>query len=311
LWAGVTRPTMKVRTLMGRQGRRRLVLPFVLPALILYSMFFMYPALRAFWVSLHDWTGFGSNMVYIGLGNYRQMWNDGLFWASFRRTLVISVGGGIGIFALALLFAGILQRNLRGDRFFRAVVFFPIVIPGVGVGLIWQFIYNNQWGPLSSFLQGVGLGALDRTWLGPQNIIQSLTVAVIWTYVGYYMVILRAGMDKIPPTYYEAARLDGASEWMMFFRITIPMIWDVLIIAVVLWVVGSLKIFDIIAATTFPAPPQSTYTLTIYIWTQAVGSYTPVYRLGYATALGVVLLIMIVAVVAIVRFGMRREAIEY
>lgn len=296
---------------MGRQGRRRLVVPFVLPALLLYSVFFMYPAFRAFWVSLHDWTGFGSSMAFVGLGNYREMLRDSLFWASFRRTLIISVGGGIGIFGLAILFAGMLQRKLRGDRFFRAVLFFPIVIPGVGIGLIWQFIYNNQWGPLSNILELTGLEMLDRTWLGPDYIIQSLTVAVIWTYVGYYMVILRAGMDKIPPTFYEAARLDGASEWMMFFRITLPMIWDVLVIALVLWVVGSLKIFDIIAATTFPSPPQSTYTLTIYIWTQAVGSYTPVYRLGYATALGVVLLVMIVTVVAVVRLVTRREAIEY
>jgi ABC-type sugar transport system permease subunit len=296
---------------MGRQDRRRLVIPFVLPAFILYSMFFMYPAIRAFWVSLHDWTGFGSTMIYVGLGNYREMLKDSLFWASLRRTLIISLGGGVGIFALAIFFAAILQRNLHGQRIFRAVIFFPIVIPGVGIGLIWQFIYNNQWGPLSGFLQLVGLESLDRTWLGPSYIIPALTVAVIWTYVGYYMVILRAGIDKIPPTYYEAARLDGASEWLMFFRITLPMIWDVLVVALVLWIVGSLKIFDIIAATTFPAPPQSTYTLTIYIWTQAVGSYTPVYRLGYATALGVVLLVMIVTVVGVIRFAMRREAIEY
>ncbi len=296
---------------MGRQGRQRLVFPFILPALILYSLFFVFPAIRAFWVSLHNWTGFGSNMAYIGLGNYGEMLKDSIFWGALSRTLVISIGGGVGIFVLAFFFAAVLQRNLRGKKFFRALIFFPMVVPGVGLGLIWQFLYNNNWGPLSSFLELVGLEVLDRTWLGPDYIVQSLTFAVIWTYVGYYMVMLMAGIDKIPPTYYEAGVLDGASEWKMFFTITLPMIWDVLVIALILWMIGSLKIFDLIVATTFPAPPTSTYTLTIYIWAQAVGTYTPVFRLGYATALGVVLLLLVVITVGIIRFVTRREAIEY
>jgi len=296
---------------MGRRGRQRLVVPFILPAFILYSVFFVYPAIRAFWVSLHDWSGFGGNMVYIGLGNYSEMLKDTVFKESLMRTLTISLGGGIGIFALALFFAAILQRDLRGKKFFRTLIFFPMIVPGVGLGLIWQFMYNNSWGPLSALLKLVSLESLDRVWLGPDYIIKSLAVAVIWTYVGYYMVMLMAGIDKIPPPYYEAAILDGASEWKMFFTITLPMIWDVLVVALILWTIGSLKIFDLIAATTFPAPATSTYTLTIYIWAEAVGVYMPVFRLGYATALGVVLLLMVVVAVGIVRFVTRREAIEY
>lgn len=296
---------------MGRRGRGRMVVPFILPALLVYTLVFVFPAVRALWVSLHDWTGYGTNMVFVGLGNYKEMLMDHVFRDALYRTLIISIGGGLGIFALALFFASVLQRNLRGKKLFRALIFFPMVVPGVGLGLIWQFMYNNSWGPLSSFLNAVGLGALDRVWLGPDHIIQSLTLAIIWSYVGYYMVILLAGIDKIPVTYYEAAYLDGASEWKMFFMITIPMIWDVLVVALVLWTIGSLKIFDLIAATTFPAPATHTYTLTIYIWSMAVGVYTPVFRLGYATALGVALLVMVIVAVALVRILTRREAIEY
>jgi ABC-type sugar transport system permease subunit len=287
------------------------VIPFVLPALILYSLFFVFPAARAFWVSMHDWTGFGSNMVYIGLGNYKEMLKDSIFWDSLKRTLIISLGGGIGIFLLAFFFAAVLQRPLRGKKFFRSLIFFPMVVPGIGLGLIWQFLYNNQWGPITGLLELLGLEALDRAWLAPDYIIQALTVAIIWTFVGYYMVLLMAGIDKIPITYYEAAIIDGASEWKMFFAITIPMIWDVLVVALVLWMIGSLKIFDIIVATTFPAPPTSTFTLTIYIWAQAVGTYTPVFRLGYATALGVILLFLVIIAVGIIRVLTRREAVEY
>jgi ABC-type sugar transport system permease subunit len=296
---------------MGRRGRNKMIIPFILPAFLMYSLFFVYPAVQALWVSLHSWSGFGGNMVFVGLGNYKEMLGDNIFLGALKRTLIISLGGGIGIFTLAFFFSAILQRNIRGKKFFRALIFFPMVVPGVGIGLIWQFLYNNSWGPISGLLSIVGLESLDRTWLGPNYIIQSLTVAIIWTYVGYYMVMLLAGIDKIPPPYYEAAVLDGASEWKMFFTVTIPMIWDVFVIALVLWVVGSLKIFDIIIATTFPAPPTSTYTMTIYIWAQAIGTYTPVFKLGYATALGVVLACMVVISVAIIRFLTHREAIEY
>jgi len=288
-----------------------MVIPFILPALIIYTLFFVYPAIQAFWVSLHNWSGFGTKMVYIGLGNYQKMFKDDVFWSSLKRTLIISFIGGVLIFGLALFLSSILSRGLKGKKFFRALIFFPMVVPGIGIGLIWQFLYNNNWGPISGLLEAAHLGVLDIDWLSPNYIIQSLIVAIVWTYVGYYMVLLLSGIDKIPPTFFEAARLDGASEWQMFFTITVPMIWDVFVVALVLWMIGSLKIFDIIIATTFPLPPIATYTLTIYTWVSAVGAYYPVFELGYATALGVVLLLLVVITVGIIQLITRREAIEY
>lgn len=296
---------------MGRSGQRKIILPFILPALLIYTSLFIYPAIQALWVSLHDWSGFGREMVYIGFGNYREMSRDPLFWGALGRTLTIAIVGGIGVFALATFFSAAFQLDIRGKRFFRSLIFFPIVVPGVGIGLIWQFIYNNQWGPLSSFLKGVGLDTLDQVWLGPNFVIQSLTVAIIWTYVGYYMVILSAGIDKIPKTYFEAARIDGATYWQQFFKITLPMVKDVVIICLTLWAIGALKIFDVIVATTFPSPQPSTYTLTIYTWVQAIGGYTPTFRLGYGTAMGVILLILVMVAYGLIRLFAPRHAIEY
>jgi ABC-type sugar transport system permease subunit len=296
---------------MSRSGKRSVVLPFILPALVVYTLFFVYPAIQALWVSLHDWSGFGKNMVYIGLGNYQEMSRDPIFWGALGRTLLIAVVGGIGVFVLAFLFSAIFQLDIKGKRFFRAVIVFPVIVPGVGIGLIWQFIYNNDWGPLSNLLKTLGLGALDQVWLGPNLIIQSLMVAIVWTYVGYYMVIVSAGIDKIPLTFFEAARIDGASQLQQFFFVTLPMIRDVVVVAVILWAIGALKIFDLIVATTFPAPQPSTYTLTIYIWAQAVGGYTPAFRLGYGTAMGVILLVLVILTYGIIRLISRRAAIEY
>jgi ABC-type sugar transport system permease subunit len=296
---------------MGRPGKRSIVIPFILPAFLIYTLLFVYPAIQALWVSLHDWSGFGREMVYLGLGNYEEMFRDPIFWGALGRTMLIAVAGGVGIFTLAFLFSAIFQLNIRGKRFFRAVIVFPVIVPGVGIGLIWQFIYNNDWGPLSNFLKLVGLDSLDRVWLGPDLIIQSLMVAIVWTYVGYYMVILSAGIDKIPMTYFEAARIDGASHIQQFFLITLPMIRDVVVVALILWAIGALKIFDIIVATTFPAPQPATYTLTVYIWAQAVGGYTPSFRLGYGTAMGVILLLLVIITYGVIRLVSRRAAIEY
>jgi ABC-type sugar transport system permease subunit len=250
-------------------------------------------------------------MVYIGLDNYREMLGDPLFWGALGRTLTIAIAGGVGIFGLATFFSAAFQLDLRGKRFFRSLIFFPIVVPGVGIGLIWQFIYNNQWGPLSSFLELVGLKTLDQVWLGPNLIIRSLTIAIIWTYVGYYMVILSAGIDKIPKTYFEAAKIDGASHWQQFVWITLPMIRDVLVVALTLWTIAALNIFDIIVATTFPAPQPSTYTMTIYVWVSAVGGYSPTFRLGYGTAMGVVLLLLVMISFGIIRLFSPRYQMEY
>ncbi|TFC77267.1 sugar ABC transporter permease [Cryobacterium sp. TMS1-20-1] len=296
---------------VGRAGRRKVVLPFLLPALLVYSVVFVYPAVQALWISLHEWNGFQQDMVYIGLGNFTRMVGDATFWSALQNTLLITVVGGASIFVLVFFFSASLQRKIPGKKFFRAVIFFPVILPGVGVGLIWQFIFNNSWGPLSEGLKAIGLGFLDRAWLAPENIVSSLTVAIVWTFVGYYLIIVLAGIAKIPITYFEAARIDGASEWRIFRSVTIPMVWDVLIVAVTLWVISALKIFDLIIATTYPSPPRGSFTLTVFVWERAVGMYTPVFQLGYATALGVVLLILVVVSVAVIRTVSRRDALEY
>ncbi|MGC3955445.1 MAG: sugar ABC transporter permease [Propionicimonas sp.] len=288
-----------------------MVIPLLIPAVLVYSVFFVWPALQALWLSLHQWNGFQADRVFIGLGNFATMRDDPTFWIALKNTLTITFAGGAVIFLLVFLFAAALQRDLPGKKFFRTLIFFPVIVPGVGIGLIWQFIYNDDWGPLSSGLRAIGLGELTRSWLAPENIISSMTVAVIWTFVGYYLVILLAGIEKIPPTYYEAARLDGAGDWRIFWSVTVPMVWDVLVTAIVLWIISALKIFDIILATTYPSPPRDSYTLTVFVWERAVGMYNPVFQLGYATALGVVLLVLVIVSVSLVRLIMHRESLEY
>jgi ABC-type sugar transport system permease subunit len=284
---------------------------FLLPAFVLYSFFFVYPAIRAVVVSLYEWDGFRADMQYIGLLNFQHIASDPVFWDAIQRTLFISIVGGAAVFGTVFLFAGALLRPIRFKRLFRAIIFFPIVLPGIAIGVLWAFFYNYQWGPLSNALVGLGLGGLNRPFLATDSFIPAMTVAVLWTFAGYYLVLVLAGVDRIPIETLEAARLDGAGEWAVFRRIVIPMVADVLLVAVTLWIIGSLRIFDIIAATALPNPPTGSYTLSIYIWSQTVGGDPPSFRLGYGAALGVVLLLLVLVGVTVARIVGRRDAIEY
>jgi ABC-type sugar transport system permease subunit len=237
---------------------------------------------------------------------------DRVFWLSMRNTIAILVIGGIIIFGLALTLTMLLNSGVRGKKLFRAIIFFPNIIATIALTTLWGYIYNPQFGLLSGLLDAIGLKDLARTpWLAPDSIFGAMLVALIWISVGFYMVLLMAGVDKIPLEFYEAAKLDGASQLQMFRRITIPLLWDVITVGLVLWSIAALKIFEFPFSFTGLEPVQETYTVGVYIYVMGFGQRQPIYRLGYATAMGVLLLLAVILIVLVLRRLMRREVIEY
>ena len=288
------------------------MIPFLLPALVFYGYLFVYPAIQALWVSLHSWSGFTPEMKFIGLGNFRELPQDPIFVLSLRNTMLITLGGGLLTFFLTFLFVGILSRKgVKGRSLWRAILFFPNVVPPVGLGVLWGFIYNFDFGILNAFLRSVGLDSWTRVWLDIDHVVPSMLVTMSWAYMGFYVVMLLAGIDKIPPDYYEAAVVEGASEWQVFFKITVPLLWDVIVVAVTLWVIGALKTFDIIYVVTEGGPANASKTIAIQLYEMAFGYRAPIFRMGYATAMGVVLLVLVMLGVGVVRLLTRREAVEY
>ncbi len=297
---------------MGRRGRRTIVIPFLLPALIFYGYFFVYPAIQALWVSLHSWSGFTPRMEFIGLRNFWELSKDPIFYIALRNTMAITLVGGLLTFLLTFFFVGILSRKgIRGKSLWRAILFFPNVVPPVALGVLWGFIYNYDFGIVNGFLRVVGLDFLVRTWLDIAHVLPSLLVMMSWAYMGFYVVMMLAGIDKIPPDFYEAAVVEGASEWQVFFKITVPLLWDVVVVAITLWVIGALKTFDIIYVMTQGGPAEASKTLAIQLYETAFGYRAPIFRMGYGTAMGVVLLILVIMGVGLVRIFTRREAVEY
>ncbi|HOK71081.1 MAG TPA: sugar ABC transporter permease, partial [Bacillota bacterium] len=227
-----------------KRNDKTFVIACLVPALVVYVVFFVFPALAALYVSLTDWSGFTPNLEFIGLRNFRELFADEHFWkVVIRNTLGIIFIGGAIIFALAFLFSAILSSGIKSKRLLRSIVFFPNIINPIGLAVMWSFIYEHDSGLLNNFLRAIGLGGLARTWAAPDRLFWSLLVALVWIYVGFFVVILMAGFDRIPNDVIESAKIEGANDVRIFFSIKVPMIWDVLTMAIVLWGIMALKEF--------------------------------------------------------------------
>lgn len=290
---------------------RSLVVPFIAPALILYLLFFIYPAIRGLSYSTLEWSGFTQTPEFIGIQNFIELFKDQWFWTTLYRTLLIMVLGGIFIFGLSFLFVILLNSGIKGKSFFRTVIFVPNVIAPIALTTLWGFILNYRFGLVNGFLTAIGLEEFVQPWMGPNIVFWSMLVMIIWTYVGFYLVILLSAIAKIPSELYEVAHLEGARPLQMFIKITIPLIWDVLTIAIIYWGIFSLKMFEIIFSFTGFLPKNEIWTTPVYIYILGFGKINPIYRLGYATAISVVLLFIVLIFVIVSRFVFKRERIEY
>lgn len=297
---------------MLAKDRRKLIIPFLAPGLILYLVFFIYPAIRAFALSFYDWSGFNLPIKYVGFNNYVQLIHDDRYITTVKTTLTIFIIGGIFIFGLAFIFSAILGSGIKGKKFFRAVFFFPNVVAPIALTTFWGFVYNNKFGLLNSLMRLFGLDKLILSWTDPQLILYSVMVALIWLYTGYYLVILLAGVDKIPTEIYDAARVDGANAFQMFIQVTIPLMWDVIGVALVLWMITALKQFEFLYAFGGGTQVRSEiWTMPIYLVIMGFGKRDPIFRLGYASAIGVTLLILVVIFAVIMRRFLRRDVVQF
>jgi raffinose/stachyose/melibiose transport system permease protein len=261
----------------------------VAPAVLVFAFFVIYPLIRTVQLSLYDYELTAHTMNFVGLQNYVRMLGDPVFWISIRNNMIILVGSVVIQVGFGLVLAALLNRVIkRGRTFFRTVIFAPVVMSSVAVGVLWQIIYDPNVGLLNTFLQTVGLPTPKQGWLGdPQLAIFMVLLTACWQYTGFAMVIQLAGMQSVPNDLYESAMLDGASERQSFLYITIPMIRNVIFVAMLLTMIGAFKVFDLVYVITRGGPAHNSEVLGTYIYYSAF----TVDRAGYASALAVILLI--------------------
>lgn len=228
---------------------------FIVPALVVYVVFQIIPMLGALFFSVADWNGIaGSPIKLVGLKNYLSVFTDPAFLLSLKnmgRMVFFSV---LFHTPIALLLAVAINTRCRGYRFFKIVYFVPTVFPLTAIGLLWYFIFMPN-GSLNALLKVVGLTGMATPWLiNASTAMNTIIFVNIWAGVGYYMVMLIAGLTTISPDIYEAAQIDGVSPVQKFFKITVPMLKPIIGMCIVMDIIGTVKVFDLIFVMTEGGP---------------------------------------------------------
>jgi multiple sugar transport system permease protein len=263
---------------------------FLLPSLLIITVFMFLPIVQIIWFSLHNWSFIATDQPWVGLDNYRQLANDSRFWGDLRNTMFFTVVVVPASVLLPLPVAVALNRPLRGRAFFRAAYFLPAVSSYAVMAIVWLLLLQPDIGLLAHYSAVFHLPVAD--WLhDPTWALPAIMVVGIWKTFGFNLVILLTGIQGIPETYYEAARVDGASIAAQFIRITIPLLRPTLLFVTATSMIGSFQIFDPVFVMTGGGPLFSTETLVTYIYHQGF----QLFATGYASAIACVLfLIMLV-----------------
>jgi ABC-type sugar transport system permease subunit len=285
---------------------------FVAPIVLFFVVFVGYPFLRSFYLSLTSWSGLGA-AEFVGLRNFTVMVDDPVFWKSLGNTFLFTGVTTVLQTALPLLLAVLLNQGWRAGVLYRTLIFIPAVISLVVTGVLWQLIYEPNFGSLNEILRRVGLGALAHPWLGdPHTVLPALMVVSLWQSLGLFTLIYLAGLQGINPALYEAASIDGATARQQFFNVTVPMLRVVSGVVILLNLINGFKTFDMIYVMTGGGPNHASEVLGTYLYGLAFGSTAgAVPALGYATAISMVIfLLCLLATIVQLRVARRSADVD-
>jgi ABC-type sugar transport system permease subunit len=292
--------------------RRRLRWPsegslFVLPAVVVFAVFVVYPVLSGLYYSLFNWPGYGAR-TFVGLGNFGNLSHDSEFYSAVKVTVVFTVCTTVLQTVVPMFMAIFLSQKWRGATIFRTIIFIPSIISLTITGLLWQLALQPNGGLVDTVLADVGLGSLARPWLGETGLVVPVLVVVsLWQSLGFYLLIYYAGLQSIDGALYESAEVDGASGWQMARAVTIPGLRAITTVVVSLNLINGVKVFDIIYAMTSGGPGIASQSLGVYLFQLAFGSENGgLSAFGYADAIGVVMMFAAAVLFMVVNIA-RRE----
>jgi raffinose/stachyose/melibiose transport system permease protein len=274
---------------------------YVLPALVVFAAFVLYPLGEALWFSLWEWNGLPTSAAtWVGLDNYADVFTDEELRSAFVHALILLIFYAVLPILIGLLLAGLMARaRVRGLAFFRTILFLPQVIAMVVVAVMWKMIYEPQNGALNRFLGWFGIEG--KSWLGDFSLaLPSVGLIGTWVYFGLAMVLLTAGVQKIPPSLYDAARVDGAGPFREFLAVTLPGLRGEIAVALTLTTIYALRNFDLVYITTQGGPGDSTTVPAFQVFSRAFQSS----QVGSAAAVGLTLTL----VIFLISFGINRVA---
>ncbi|QQA41569.1 carbohydrate ABC transporter permease [Pelagovum pacificum] len=260
---------------------------FLPPGLLLFTIFVILPMGEAAWYSFYNWNGYGEPTQWIGTRNYEFVFQNKVFLTALKNNALIIVVSILVQIPLALWLANMLAQRIRGSLVFRLIFFLPYVLADVAAGLIWRFVYDGDFGIVSNTWQAVG-GEPFYALAEREYAIWAVLAVIVWKYFGFHMMLFIAGLQAIDKEIMEAAEVDGATGAQKFFRITLPLLASTVRLSVFFSIIGSLQLFDLIMPLTGGGPSNSTHTMVTYLYQYGVVRL----QIGFGSAVGVVLFLI-------------------
>lgn len=295
---------------MKSKNRSIFIFTCVVPTMLLYMLFGFYPSMKSITMAFYRWSGLTGEPKFIGLKNFATLFGDEKVWGALGNNLFLLCIVPLITMSLSLLFAySITKLKLKEKGLYRVIFFFPNVLSLVVISILFMFIYHPDLGIINPLLRAVGLDSLTRVWLGDSaTVLWAIGITMVWQAVGYYMVLYMASMEGVPAYLYEAAIIDGASNWQQFKNITFPLIWEVVRVTIVFNILGvfngSLAYVNIM---TKGGPDNASNVLAVYMYKQAFENG----NFGYAMAVGVLILTISLALAYLANRLTKKDVVQY
>lgn len=277
-----------------RSGDLPVALAYLAPSLLVFTVFVFFPLAFSAYLSLTKWDMISPVRKFMALGNYQRLFHDPLFWKVLKNTTIFSVTVVLAAMILGLLLAIILDRKLRGRAFYRAGIFLPYVTSAAAMALVWLWIFDPQYGLINELLRLVGIKGPG--WLASVDwALPAIIIMTIWRFVGYDMLIFLGGLQSISSEVIEAARIDGAGEWALFRRVMLPLLSPTTFFIAVTSFITMFQNFETVYVMTQGGPVNSTNMMVLYLYQNAFQYF----EAGYASAIAVVLFVIVVALTSL------------
>jgi raffinose/stachyose/melibiose transport system permease protein len=282
---------------------------FLLPAFVFLSVFIIWPVLLSIQLSFYDWNGISPVRRFAGLANWKALAADSVFWRALGNNLVV-VALSIGIqLPVAMALAVLLHRGGNKLKVFKVIYFFPMLMSTIAIGALFKAVYDLQFGAITPLLNALGLSVLARDWLGDSRVALFSVIAVIcWQFIPFYMILFLARLTSIPNELREAASMDGATGGQYFWRVELPLMRGIIITAMTLSLIGSLKYFDLIWVMTEGGPSRATELMATYMYKEAFSSFRMGYGSTIATAMFFIVMTAALATIAVRQRRLSEEA---
>jgi len=299
------------------RGRRLFIATFLVPPLLLYAIFVVSPYAQAFQIAATDWGGLSPEYEFVGLDNFQRLLGDGHFWNALRHNALLLVLFPVATILLGLFLASMISvggrrdrvgvHGVRGAAVYRIVYFFPQVLSVAIIGVLWKEMYAPNSGLVNGALRAIGLDALAKPWLGdPRFAFWCVALVLLWSNVGFYVVLFSAAMQSIPRDIYEAALLDGANRVTTLVRVTVPLLWDTIQVAWVYLAILAIDGFAVVQIVSDGRPGFSSDVVGLRLYKTA---FTDA-QFGYASAIGVAMFFLTLSVAVLFLRVTRRDRVE-